>query len=76
MSEDPRAAVLKALVSASTMDLPRLKVRENSGLAEPELDQAITDLEATGLIQCDEGWVRLSRSAVLAALRSELGLLV
>jgi hypothetical protein len=75
---DPKAdavgEVLKALCSASSLDMPLPKLLEETKLTSDELDEAVKRLVAYGLADLNEGWVRLSRSSILASLRHELRL--
>lgn len=70
---NPVSEVLKALCSSSTMDLPLPQLLRETGLTSDELDAAVERMASTGLVDVNEGWVRVSRSAILAALRHELG---
>ena len=78
---DAAEAIVKALVEADALSLPLAWLWELPDLAREDLDAALQRLEACGLVEVEEGRnpgqgaVRLCRSAVLATLRKELGLL-
>lgn len=73
---DPRdhiaREVLKALCTESGLDLPIDTVYRKTGLNSNEIDEVLERIAALGMVDLNEGWVRLSRNAVFAALCAEL----
>lgn len=73
---DPRGPVLTRLCAADDLKEPLATMKRNlvpDEMTSEELDAALVWLQEQGVIGTDSQWVYLSRSAIKAALRAELG---
>lgn len=73
---DPRSPILQRLVAADNLSEPvaTLKRCLQDELTTDEIEAGIAGLVAQGVVEISNGWIYLSRSAVLASLRVELRL--
>lgn len=73
---DPRGPVLTRLCATDDLREPLATMKRNlvpDELTAEELDAALVWLRDRGVIEMDSQWVYVSRSAIKAALRAELG---
>lgn len=73
---EPYSPILERLCAADELKEPLATMKRclQDELTSEEVDAALRKLNERGVVELSGSWVYLSRSAVKAALRAELGL--